>query len=215
MDEDDLRERLQTIAPAIPPGERLERVLRRGSRKKRVRVVSLPLVSIVAAAGAWAAAASLTSESPLRNAPAGSSNASPEMSTPESESGRCEAAPVRPEWLPWLTEGEEVPEPYSSYDSEIDRAQESWQNPELPEGEGGVALTRYPLPHRADKGEPIGSDIEGIEGYINRGEGGTVSASWNLESHCNFVELIVGDPRLTVDEIEEQLRRIARSFEPR
>lgn len=224
MEEDEVRRRLRTLAPSASADARLRNVLLRARRKKRNRYIGLSVLGSISLLLSWFAAAALFSNDVEQDGRVARStqhllegsaaSSEPSEGTPGGGE-KCDRAPVYPTYLPWLDQGEDIPKPRFSYDSEIDRAQESWQNPQLPEGEGGVGLTRYSLPYRSQKGEPVGHKIKAVEGFVNVGEGETVSAYWDIDSHCNFVELSLVDPRLSVEETIKELKNVARSLEPR
>lgn len=129
-----------------------------------------------------------------------------------SDDRRCSRPAVKPHYLPWLTDDEEVPPPTESYDEELDRVQLSWQDPRFSENEAGVGLTLYPLTRGVSGGSPTGVEIAGSDGRMHEGEGGTVSMSWDLSRECNFLELVVANPQLQVGELKHQLLRVARSL---
>lgn len=125
---------------------------------------------------------------------------------PPATGERCGFPTVRPTYLPWLGEGEQPGSPTRSFDEEIDRAQLSWRH-----SSGDVGVTVYPE-DLAPSGEPIGVKIDGINGYLHRGEGGTVSVSWDLDARCNLLELSISLSDATQQELERELVKVARSL---
>lgn len=139
--------------------------------------------------------------------------------SPTGGQAQCDDTPVQPTYLPWLEGGEDVPPARETYDESIDRFQQSWQDPRFEPGKGGIALTIYPV--ERDTGEEVshgggnsGVVVEGAEGRIHHGEGGSVSMSWTLGSRrCNFLELLIANPKLGQQGLEKDLLRVARSLE--
>jgi hypothetical protein len=217
MDEKSIRELLKAkVSIQASQGLDAARVLSRAKKVKRRRnavglagVLSVTVIALFA--GNQLRSSDDNGEPTLSESSKGSAS-SDERVTDTTEKERCPSAPVRPTYLPWLRQGEDVPDPAFTYDKQIHRAQEFWQNPDLPPGVGGVALTRYPLPGGISGGEPIGSDIEGVAGYLHVGEGASVSASWDIVGRCNFVELIIEDPKAGIREKVHQLKRVAHSL---
>lgn len=131
----------------------------------------------------------------------------PSQQCPEERSARCGFPTVRPTYLPWLGKGERPGAPIRSYDEEIDRAQLSWQR-----DSASVGLSVYPEDLDAT-GERIGVRVEGAEGHLHRGEGGSVSASWDLPEPCDLLELSIHLPGASDTELKRELIKVARSFE--
>jgi hypothetical protein len=137
-----------------------------------------------------------------------------EMLTEEGGTRQCQEPPARPRYLPWLpnADGDEIPPPRDSYDPELDRYQQSWADPRFPPGEGGVGLAIYPLPRGTDGGVRTGIILHDVEGRLHRGEGGSVSVSWDLDQPCNFFELTLNNPDADAETLERELLRVARSL---
>jgi len=73
-----------------------------------------------------------------------------------------------------------------------------------------VGLTIYPLDYSRSSGRPTGVFVDGIEGYLHLSEGGARVIVWNLDQHCNFLELILGMPDVHLH--EDDLIRVAESL---
>ena len=127
----------------------------------------------------------------------------------------CPTAPVRPTYLPWLEEGEDVPPPRETYDESIDRSQLSWVHKDETKEEIGIGLTRYQMHYLGEGGEPIDVEIEGQPGQFFVGHGdGNVSIAWDLVGECNWVSLGLHAPSLSSRDLRQKVVEIAESFEP-
>lgn len=135
----------------------------------------------------------------------------PQGTEPPKDDEECDSLPVQPTYLPWLEQGERVPLPRESYDAEIDRFSLGWDDPRS-DGDG-VGLSIYPLPGQESGGEPTNAYVQGVEGRLYRGEGGSISVAWSLDARCNFLELVYVNPELTKGQIETELIRTAKSLE--
>ena len=120
---------------------------------------------------------------------------------------RCDFPTTRPTYLPWLAEGDRPGAPILSYEEEIERAQLSWRH----RSGADVSLTVYPE-DLDSTGEPIGVEVDGVEGHLHRGEGGTMSVSWDLKARCDLLELGLSLPGASQKALKTELLKIARSL---
>lgn len=145
----------------------------------------------------------------------------PESDQPSSPSGpraadspegsvRCDYPSLRPTYLPWQRSGA-IPEPRRSYDSEIDRAQLSWVNPNNPKE--GLGLTVYPVIGAGPPEKPIGVRIRGADGYLHEGSVGEHGVWWDLDERCNFLELSLSLDGVSPEKVDEEVVKVARSLE--
>jgi hypothetical protein len=179
-----------------------------GTRQLLWRIMSVgvlvPLVMPATGCGPSRTASSPQASQVRRPIPS-SPVAEPTATPPE----RCAAPDVRPTYLPWLKPGEKIPRPTESYDEEIDRAQLTWGDPDA---EAGVGLTVYPLPRWSGAGD-IGIELYGVKGRLHAlDEGGLVGINWDIPGRCNFVELNLYAPGLSIGKAVVQLMMIARSL---
>ena len=134
-----------------------------------------------------------------------------DIPSPDSERTCRHAIDMRPTYLPWLEDGNTIPEPLTSYDVEIDRAQLAWQ-----ERDGGleVGLALYPHTPMGNIGEPTDIKIDGVEGHLHlQDEGGLIGMSWDLrDERCNYLELVLSSPRMPKRQAVHELVRIATSL---
>lgn len=123
---------------------------------------------------------------------------------------RCDYPSVRPSYLPWDEDGA-ISAPATTYDEEIDRAHLVWTNP----GDEGdsVALSVYRARAALSPEEPIGVTIEGAEGYLHEGSPGEHGAWWDLDDHCNLLELSMSLEGASPNLIDREVVKVAKSLE--
>ena len=71
----------------------------------------------------------------------------------------------------------------------------------------------YPLREGVTPEEPIGASIRGATGYLHKGSAREHSAWWDLDEHCNFLELSVSLQGVGPEAQDEEVVKIARSLE--
>jgi hypothetical protein len=84
-------------------------------------------------------------------------------------------------------------------------------NPNNPKD--SVGLTVYPRDDVGSPEEPIGVKIRGARGYLHKGSVGEHSAWWDLDEHCNFLELSVSLQGVGPESQDEEVVKIARFLE--
>lgn len=145
-----------------------------------------------------------------------------EASVADSENtGSCPLPDLRPTYLPWLSAGEPVPNPdvsrFDDPDSDASILTWSHEDGNRPYEVAVVLQTQQ----TTEDGETVDVEVEGRQGemLVDAGEGtltGNAEIRWDLfRSVCNDFRLwLTSSGRMSSEEAENQILRIARSLQP-
>jgi hypothetical protein len=131
--------------------------------------------------------------------------------TVESTEAACAYVEARPSYLPWLDEGEEVPEP--QLETENGTSYVMWAS-----GSGGTSqktvIFRRNSEARGGLGEPVSVRLEGVPGYYYASPGSDGGVLWKTDSDaCDLITLAVSLPGSDQAEVREEILKIVESLE--
>jgi hypothetical protein len=127
----------------------------------------------------------------------------------------CDFLPLRPTYLPWLSEEDEVPPPHREYEANQKVAGLYWwrRTGTPPYYVSLVVTTGESHSH----GDPIGVSLGGDVGEFNEGEATSGYVEWEKGRRtCNYVALHYVHPpdkRISQAEIRDQLIKVAESLQ--
>lgn len=126
----------------------------------------------------------------------------------------CPYVQARPSYLPWLDEGEEVPEPRLDVHGRTSYV--AWSSgPDDPARQSSVVLRRDSEP-RGGAGEPVSVRLEGARGYFYDGPGGQAAVLWKTDAQtCKLITLTLSLPGVGRRELRTEILKIVQSLESR
>lgn len=124
----------------------------------------------------------------------------------------CPYVEASPSYLPWLDEGEEVPEPRRAVDRGTSYV--AWTSgPSDPARQRSVIL-RWNSEPLGGKGEPVSVRLEGADGYYYDGPGPQAAVLWKTDAEtCNLITLTVSLPEAGRRELRQEILKVAESLE--
>ena len=131
--------------------------------------------------------------------------------TVESTEAACAYVEARPSYLPWLDEGEPVPEPQLQTDNGTSYV--TWAS-----GDGGTSqksvIFRRSSEPRGGRGEPVSVKLEGVRGYYYASPGSDAGVLWKTDSDaCDLITLAVSLPGSGRAEVRAEVLKIVKSLE--
>lgn len=123
----------------------------------------------------------------------------------------CPYVEARPAYLPWLDEGEEVPEPRRDVDHGTSHL--AWSSGDGARSQAHVILRRNSEP-RGGKGEPVSVKLEGADGYYYAAPGSDAAVLWKTGAgSCNLITLALSLPGSDRAELRDEILKIVGSLE--
>jgi hypothetical protein len=123
----------------------------------------------------------------------------------------CVHVEARPTYLPWLDEGEEVPEPQREVDNGTSYVM--WTSGDGGPSQKSVIFRRSSEP-RGGLGEPVSVRLEGAQGYYYTAPGSSGGVLWKTGSEpCGLITLAVSLPGSSQAEIRDEVLKIVESLE--
>lgn len=124
----------------------------------------------------------------------------------------CPYVEARPTYLPWLDEGEEVPEPQRNVENGTSYV--AWSTGEAdPSRQKSLIFRRNDEP-MGGKGEPVSVSLEGADGYYYSAPGPLASVLWKTDSDsCNLITLALSLPGSDRPELRKEILQIVESLE--
>ena len=123
----------------------------------------------------------------------------------------CAYVEARPTYLPWLGEGEEVPQPQLNVESGTSYV--AWTSGRGGPSQKSVILRRSSEP-RGGKGEPVSVRLEGARGYYYAAPGSSAGVLWKTDSGpCNLITLALSLPGAGRAELRAEILQIVKSLE--
>ena len=140
------------------------------------------------------------------NAGGGSTSAGPVTETP------CSYVEATPTYLPWLAEGEEVPEPQRWVKNGASYV--GWSSGgDDPVKQRSLVFRRNTEP-LGGEGEAVSVRLEGAEGYYYSAPGSLASALWKTDSgSCGLITLALSLPGSDRAELRDHILKVVESLE--
>lgn len=222
----DPRNLFAKAAGKVPRHVDVGRIVERGEKLRRRRRIVYAATSVLAVGALWIGWVSLPGlglGGPERGVgPAGKGDAqvSPgqtDAASPTSspyESQGCSYSEFRPTYLPWISQGQEIPPPDEMSGDGTDSADLVWHR----SAQGKPFYVRLGLAAELNPpgpGEPVAASIGDVRGEMEVIDTGDVAIRWYLPSDtCNLLVLeftTVGE--MTTQEAKGEVLKIAQSFQ--
>lgn len=126
----------------------------------------------------------------------------------------CPYVEAKPTYLPWLDDGEEVPEPRRAVDNGTSYVM--WTSGGDDPFEQKSLILRRDSEPLGGKGEPVSVILERARGYFYGSPGSDAAVLWKTEADaCNLITLSLSLPGSSRAEVRDEILEVVESLETR